>query len=222
VKLSDLIYFYRRPKPRPAPAKREKPAKELPLWEASGLDERPLRCSAPTKSEARAKFKKHLGIRGRLPITCAVTRVAILLLIFLAIAGGAFGQQPGIPSNHYLLSSISVYDGDTITADVHLGLDVVLHDQRVRLTGFDAWELTRARRTVEITDEELVKGRKARDALQELLGAGAAYLVPEARGKDPYGRLLGRLIVGTSDGPLDVAKQMRMAGHDRDYRPAGN
>jgi endonuclease YncB( thermonuclease family) len=219
VKLSDLIFFYRRPKPRPAPAKFKRPAKELPLWEASGLER--LRVAAPTKSEARAQFKKHLGIRGRgrLPITCTVTRVVILLLVFLAIAGGAFGQQLGIPSNHYLLSSVSVYDGDTITCDVHLGLDVVLHDQRVRLAGFDAWELTRARRTVNVTEEEIAKGEKARDYLQELLGAGAAYLVPEVRGKDPYGRLLGRLVVGTEEGPLDVAEQMRRDGHDRDYRP---
>jgi endonuclease YncB( thermonuclease family) len=144
---------------------------------------------------------------------------AIAFLLIGLTGGSGYGQQPGIPSNHYLLSSVSVYDGDTITADVHLGFSVVLHDQRVRLMGFDAWELTRARRTVEITDEELVKGRKARDALQELLGGGAAYLVPEARGKDPYGRLLGRLIVGTADGPLDVAEQMRRDGHDRDHHP---
>ena len=157
-----------------------------------------------------------------------MTRVAILLLVFLAIAGGAFAQ-PGIPSNHYLLTSVSVYDGDTVTADVHLGLDVVLRGQRIRLAGLDAWEITRARRTVEITDEELVKGQQARDGLRELLGAGAAYLVPEARGKDPYGRLLGRLVVGTERGPIDVAQQMRFRGHDRDHRdhpdhrpPAGN
>ena len=56
-----------------------------------------------------------------------------------------------------------VIDGDTIVADLYLGLGVVLNDQYVRLYGIDAWE-TRG--------EEREKGLLAKEYLEKRLQEG--------------------------------------------------
>jgi len=53
-----------------------------------------------------------------------------------------------------------IIDGDTIVADIYLGLNVILDDQYIRFYGIDAWE-TRG--------EERQKGLEAKEYLKERL-----------------------------------------------------
>lgn len=134
---------------------------------------------------------------------------AILLLLCLAVAP---------PENAYRLTVAKVYDGDTITADVALGFQVTLSAQSVRLAGYDAWEISRTRQTVQVTDEEIERGRLAKAALAELLGRypDRVYLRPEGSGRGAYNRLQGWLVIYPRAGPeIDVAEYMKTRGHDR-------
>jgi len=79
-----------------------------------------------------------------------------------------------------------VIDGDTVAADLSLGLGVVLDDQYIRLYGIDAWE-TRG--------EEREKGLLAREYLERRLQEGKVEIEIrpewEKKGKGKYGRWLG-------------------------------
>jgi endonuclease YncB( thermonuclease family) len=78
-----------------------------------------------------------------------------------------------------------------------------------------------------VTDEEIAKGYKAREALQELLGTGAFYVEDATTIQivkpDPYGRMLTRWWVQQISYPdgkptvkwVDVAKWMEQHGHCR-------
>ena len=55
---------------------------------------------------------------------------------------------------------IKVYDGDTITVDIDLGLGVWLRGQKIRLAGID---------TPEMRGDEKEEGRKVRDIVRDLI-----------------------------------------------------
>ena len=81
---------------------------------------------------------------------------------------------------------ITVYDGDTITAHVELGLDVMLTDQKFRLYGINAPELR---------GESKPEGIKARDYLRKRIDSDmmnvTIRIVEDRRGnerKGKYGR----------------------------------
>ena len=59
-------------------------------------------------------------------------RLFIALCLLLALPATAA---------EYKADVISIYDGDTITADIYLGLGVVLKAQKIRLYGIDAPEI---------------------------------------------------------------------------------
>jgi len=117
------------------------------------------------------------------------------------------------------LADVRVIDGDTIEADLLLGRGVVLKRRRIRLAGFDAWEMTRRRRTVSITDEELAKGKVARAAMETLIGDSIVQCLTEGD-RDAYGRTVGRLRLIQRDGNvLQAENWMRERGHDRGGAP---
>ncbi len=107
--------------------------------------------------------------------------------------------------------SIIVLDGDTFRSDLHLGFDVVLHDQTVRIHNFDAWEVSRKRRTVTIDNAELEKGEKAKQALAAMLHSAKRVEVVESGERDPYGRRSCAVYV---DGKSAV-DALRAGGHER-------
>ncbi len=104
-----------------------------------------------------------------------------------------------------------VHDGDTFVCDIVLGFDVVLRDQHVRVNAFDAWEVSRVRQTVKITDGELQKGLLAKAALVKLFAEAKLIQVIEPAARDPYGR---RLLWVYVDGQ-ELGGVMRKAGHER-------
>lgn len=126
------------------------------------------------------------------------------------------------------LSSITVIDGDTIKADVHLPYGVTLSQETIRASDYDAWESRRIRRSVgEITDAELANGKRSKAALQAyaddlknpltLLPPVDHTTAPELPGnhrvewRDNYGRLLGQFWRRNRS----IADDMHSNGHTR-------
>lgn len=100
--------------------------------------------------------------------------VSLILVVYLAdsqLKTLVANQLRNLPEevSLYSLSNIEVHDGDTLTADVKLGFNVVLTHQTIRFKDFDAWEISTGRRTVKVTPEETQKGIKARDFVVNLL-----------------------------------------------------
>jgi len=106
-----------------------------------------------------------------------------------------------LAENEYPLESIRVVDADTIDADIMLPLGVTLTGTRIRLSDFDAWESSKRRRSVTVTDEEVVKGKQATVLLEKLVqdSERSALLLAEGD-RDVYGRVLGRMVVYKDDG----------------------
>lgn len=69
---------------------------------------------------------------------------------------------------HYRAVVRSVYDGDTLTVDIDLGLKVWLKGQTLRLYGID---------TPEIRGEERPRGVQVRDFVRHYLPEGTAVIV---------------------------------------------
>ena len=124
-----------------------------------------------------------------------------------------------VTKSELLLSNIRVIDGDTIEADIQLPLDIVVQKQSIRLAGYDAWEASKRRRSVNVTDEEVTKGKEATRALEDLLASGSVSIkmLPE-RSRDSYGRVLGEAFVYWADSadPISVKDHMIKNGHSRD------
>ena len=77
-----------------------------------------------------------------------------------------------------------VYDGDTVTVDIDLGFDVVLKDQKIRLTKINA---------PEVRGKERPEGLKSRDALRDKIGNKWIKIKTQKDKKGKYGRWLGEL-----------------------------
>lgn len=80
----------------------------------------------------------------------------------------------------------NVYDGDTVTCDVDLGMKTFAVGEKIRLAGIDAPELR---------GDSMELGIKSRDALRDLVLHKQVFLttLKDKRGK--YGRYIGILIL---------------------------
>ena len=85
----------------------------------------------------------------------------------------------------YKVTVDRVIDGDTVDVDIHLGFNVVLSKQRVRLHGID----TPASRTR--NKEEKVRGIISKEYLKNICESSSIRLKSKDRGK--FGRILGVL-----------------------------
>tara|TARA_Y100000385_G_scaffold291973_1_gene374951 strand:- start:11925 stop:12473 length:549 start_codon:yes stop_codon:yes gene_type:complete len=124
-----------------------------------------------------------------------------------------------VTKSELLLSDIRVIDGDTVEADIQLPLDIVVQKQSIRLAGYDAWESSKRRRSVNVTDEEVIKGKEATEALKALLASGSVSIkMLPGRSRDSYGRVLGEAFVYWADSaePISVKEHMIKNGHSRD------
>ena len=77
-----------------------------------------------------------------------------------------------------------VDDGDTVTVAIDLGFDVVLKDQKIRLTKINA---------PEVRGKERPEGLKSRDALRAKIGNRWIKIKTQKDKKGKYGRWLGEI-----------------------------
>lgn len=83
---------------------------------------------------------------------------------------------------HYKAFVTSVYDGDTITVDIDLGMNIILKSKKVRLYGINAPEMR---------GDEKALGKITRDWLRQAID-GKAIIIQTIKDKTgKYGRLLG-------------------------------
>jgi len=95
----------------------------------------------------------------------------------------------------YALDNIRVVDGDTFQADILLPWGVTLRQQKIRSLGYDAWESNKKRRSVNVTDAEVVKGKVAAAAVRKLFTTARVSCSPGKRDRDRYGRILATILV---------------------------
>ncbi len=91
--------------------------------------------------------------------------------------------------NKYKAKVLSVYDGDTITVEVSLGLDVVKKES-VRLWGINAPELK---------GKDKASGIVSRDSLRSWILGKEITIQTTNDKREKYGRLLGVIILGSEN-----------------------
>ena len=130
-----------------------------------------------------------------------------MLFIGWLICPPAHGAEP------FEAQGITVIDGDTIHVEVlHLGFGVALTNETIRAADFDAWEASKRRRSVKVTDEEVIKGKAASKDLHAWLNHGKFEIQPVGPTRDRYGRLLGKWYING----VSVAELMNEHGHVRE------
>ncbi len=77
-----------------------------------------------------------------------------------------------------------VYDGDTITVDFDLGFDIILKNQKIRLSRIN---------TPEIRGKERPAGLKSRDALRSRISNKWVIIKTQKDKKGKFGRWLGEV-----------------------------
>ncbi len=109
---------------------------------------------------------------------------------------------------YYRAVVVSVYDGDTIRADLDLGLSTWIKNEKLRLAQINA---------PEIRGSERAAGLAARDFLRELILGKEVIVqtIKDRRGK--YGRYLAEIWLWTGEGWLNVNDQMIESGHATRY-----
>jgi micrococcal nuclease len=89
----------------------------------------------------------------------------------------------------YRAHVVSVYDGDTLRADVDLGFFTWIRNEQFRLARLD---------TPEIRGDERAEGLIARDRLRELVLDRDVVIETEKKGK--YGRYIAEVFLEDDDG----------------------
>jgi micrococcal nuclease len=84
----------------------------------------------------------------------------------------------------YKARVVSVYDGDTCTVNIDLGLHTWIHEEKIRLARINA---------PEIRGEERQQGLLSRDYLRQLILDRDIILQTIKDNKEKYGRYLGEI-----------------------------
>lgn len=109
-----------------------------------------------------------------------------------------------------------VIDGDTIRGDIDLQWGITLRNETIRAADFDAWETSRRRRSVRLAEDEVERGRRAKEYLSGLANGCEIVLVPGDEPRGVYGRILAKWYLRTDAGHLvSIADLMRDGGHVR-------
>lgn len=85
---------------------------------------------------------------------------------------------------HYKAIVVGVYDGDTITVDIDLGLYTWIRNQKIRIARINA---------PEIKGKERTKGLKSRNFLREILLNKKVIIQTIKDRKEKYGRYLAEV-----------------------------
>jgi len=109
------------------------------------------------------------------------------------------------------LDLIGVIDGDTLAANIIFPLDILLTNQRIRVLGYDAWEVTRRKGA---DDEEVKKGINARNAVIRLL-QDSKITGSNIIGKDSFGRVLCDVYVEKNGSKISLKEYMIAEGHSK-------
>lgn len=142
-------------------------------------------------------------------------KLIAITALFCLYAGWAAAAEP------FSAEGVQVIDGDTIRVEVlHLGWGVALTKQTIRAADYDAWESSYARKSVDVTAAEIIKGKRATAVLAELLRTKRLRIEPAiGRDRDVYGRLLGvwTIVDGEAETPMQpFAELMQAGGHCRE------
>ena len=109
----------------------------------------------------------------------------------------------GVPA--FRVATPVVHDVDTLSDGVILlPFGSAVAGRKIR-ADYDGWEVTRNRRTVTITDDELKRGAAARDDLAKMLAVGTLYVapVPAHDDIDPYDRVDAVWFLRARDGRIE-------------------
>lgn len=98
----------------------------------------------------------------------------------------------------------NVHDGDTMTGTIVFPWNVALVDVKIRAVDYDAYEISRTRKTVVITDDEIAKGKMATIKLRDLCQSSRIMVSPPSGNQfDVYGRNLVYIFYqADGDGPF--------------------
>lgn len=91
---------------------------------------------------------------------------------------------------HYKGHVTAVYDGDTITVDIDLGLRTWIRDEKIRLHRIN---------TPEIRGSSRLEGLRSRDFLRELILEKEIVIETIKDRKGKYGRYLGEIWLKTGE-----------------------
>jgi micrococcal nuclease len=105
---------------------------------------------------------------------------------------------------HYKAHVTAVYDGDTCTVDIDLGLNTWIRGEKVRLNRINAPEMT---------GPDKAKGTAARDYLRGLVLDKDIILETIKDAREKYGRYLGEVWLEVAGSPQNVNDQMVVGGH---------
>ena len=94
---------------------------------------------------------------------------------------------------HYRAIVSSVYDGDTCTVDIDLGLGTWLKGEKLRLYRINAPELKK---------EEREAGLKSRDFLRGIIDGKEIIIQTVKDRKGKYGRYLAEILIADENGDL--------------------
>jgi micrococcal nuclease len=92
---------------------------------------------------------------------------------------------------HYKAIIIEVYDGDTCTIDIDLGLNIWNKGEKIRLNRINAPELR---------GDEKTKGLESRDYLRSLILAKEVFIETIKDKKEKYGRYLAEVWLEDENG----------------------
>jgi len=93
----------------------------------------------------------------------------------------------------YPVKILQIKDADTFKTQFEIFPDTYMV-RNVRLQGCDAWETSKRRRSVNVTDAEVVLGHRAKKFVEEKIGEAnqTTLIVVDI---DMYGRVLGNIMI---------------------------
>jgi micrococcal nuclease len=100
---------------------------------------------------------------------------------------------------HYKAFISSAYDGDTVTADIDLGLKTIVKGEKVRLNRIN---------TPEMRGPEKVAGKVSRDWLRERIVGRSVLIETFKDKKGKYGRYIAEIWLPENDGYTNINDEL--------------